>query len=995
MTLKDMKIGTQLRLGLGAILVFVALLGAMAAFQAHSLWQATVGIYHHPFTIRIAIGDLSADILAIHQGMEDLFLADNDREKEEITKLVGAHDSDAIRQLAVLRDRYLGPKSDVDGAHDALVQWKAARDETIRLLQAGKRSEAFARQKSTGAEGRQTEALLRAIRKVDDFAKARGERFYRDAEEQRGAMMVRLGLVFGAILLLSVLISYLLLDGIRGPLTELTSAAETYQKGDLASRSRYASANEFGALSASFNSLAGTIQTELQSKESAARIAEVMLKAEELRAVCRELLKALLQHTGSQVGAVYLLNEQKAGFEHFESIGLAAAGHASFSAAGRQGEFGAALATLRIQRITDIAPNTHFTFSTVIGDFTPREIVTIPILSGQDVVAVISLASVRSYSAPAMRLIHDIWSLISARLNGALSLRQLRASAEKLEQQNQELAAQQRELQLQAGELGEQNIELELQKRQLHDANRLKSTFLSNMSHELRTPLNSVIALAGVLSRRLANSIPAEEQDYLEVIERNGKNLLALINNILDLSRVEAGREEISLSRFTVGALAAEVVAMIEPQAREKNVALLNRVARDLHPIRSDLAKCRHILQNLVGNAVKFTKEGTVEISAAVSPEGIKIAVTDTGIGIAAGKLHYIFDEFRQADESTTRSYGGTGLGLSIAGKYATLLRGSIGVESTPGKGSTFTLTLPLTIDAPIGGEEALETTDYSEPAASSLPFYTPDGQSKRILLVEDSEPAVIQLTDILAGHGYRVQVARNGSEALEQIEKELPDAMILDLMMPEMDGFEVLRTIRGTERTAHIPVLILTAKYVTRDELSFLKGNHIHQLIQKGDINKTDLLAAIQKMVSPHRRRPTPARTQTSRRPVILVVEDNPDNMTTARAMLQDAFTVIEAADGQSGIERARTFAPDLILMDLSLPVMDGFKALEAIRNEDALKHVPVIAVTASAMKGNREEILVRGFDGYISKPIDRVVLERTIKENLYGLEWPHDTGD
>jgi CheY-like chemotaxis protein len=241
---------------------------------------------------------------------------------------------------------------------------------------------------------------------------------------------------------------------------------------------------------------------------------------------------------------------------------------------------------------------------------------------------------------------------------------------------------------------------------------------------------------------------------------------------------------------------------------------------------------CRHILQNLVGNAAKFTEQGGVEITAAADQGGIRIAVADTGIGIAAGQLEHIFDEFRQADESTTKRYGGTGLGLSIARKYAALLGGTILVESTPGKGSTFAFWLPQGVARPT-----------PPPAA-------PDGRNRRLLLVEDSEPAVIQLTDILAGQGYRVEVARDGGEALQRIEANLPDAMILDLMMPEVDGFEVLRAIRASPRTAHIPVLILTAKYVTREELSFLKENHIHQLIQKGDINRADLLAAIAGMV-------------------------------------------------------------------------------------------------------------------------------------------------
>jgi len=343
-----------------------------------------------------------------------------------------------------------------------------------------------------------------------------------------------------------------------------------------------------------------------------------------------------------------------------------------------EGELGAVLVTRQIQRITDIPADTRFTFAAVSGAFRPQEILTIPVLSDREVTAVISLASVRPYGAPSVRLVNGIWSMLTARVNGVLAFRKIKDLAEKLEHKNRELDAQKREVAAQADELTEQNTELEMQKRQLGEANRLKSAFLSNMSHELRTPLSSVIALTGVLNRRLANTIPTEEHGYLEVIERNGKNLLALINDILDLSRIEAGREDISVSRFSVRELAGEIVAMLEPQAREKNIALLNQVSGDLPCISSDLAKCRHILQNLVGNAVKFTEQGQVTIAARQMGNEIDVAVTDSGIGIAADQLPHVFDEFRQADDSTSRKYGGTGLGLAIAKKYAIMLRGRI-----------------------------------------------------------------------------------------------------------------------------------------------------------------------------------------------------------------------------------------------------------------------------------------------------------------------------
>jgi len=562
----------------------------------------------------------------------------------------------------------------------------------------------------------------------------------------------------------------------------------------------------------------------------------------------------------------------------------------------------------------------------------------------------------------------------------------VRAASQKLSAQNAELEAQKNELEAQNDEIVEQNMELELQKRQLGEASRLKSVFLSNMSHELRTPLNSVIALAGVLVRRLKDKAPEEEYGYLGVIERNGRHLLALINDILDLSRIEAGREEVAATAFSLRELAAEVTATLAPLAAEKGIALVNSVTEGLPPLKSDLDKCRHILQNLAGNAVKFTAAGRVELSADLEGGGVAVKVSDTGIGIARDKLDLIFEEFRQADESTTRAYGGTGLGLAIAKRYATLLRGSIAVESEPGKGSVFTLRLPLAIEA---GAPALSLPTLPARHKVAAPEA---GRGRRILVVEDSEPALVQLRDILRGQGYEVAEARNGREALERIAAAPPDAMILDLMMPEVDGFAVLRSIRENDATSRLPVLILTAKHVTREELSFLKSNNVRQLIQKGDVNRHDLLAAVEAMLRPAPQAATPAAARPTRkkgaRPIVLVVEDNPDNMLTVRALLKDTCVIVEAPDGEAALEAARRHKPDLVLMDLSLPRLDGISAFRALRREETLRHIPVVAMTARAMKGDQEEILSHGFDAYLSKPLDSELLGRTIDGMLYGAE-------
>ena len=596
---------------------------------------------------------------------------------------------------------------------------------------------------------------------------------------------------------------------------ELARVTKLFREGKMDVRSKYQSSNEFGQLSTSFNHMAKTIEAEMNLNNQAAKLAGVMLSEDDAHKFSHALLSSLLEQTHSQMGAVYFLSEDKTVFEHFECVGMDREGCKPFSAIHFEGEFGAALSTQKIQHITNIPEDTRFSFHTVSGKFIPREIITIPIVSGNETVAVISLVNIKNYSKNSVRLIHTIKGMINARMDGILTYRkmidfslQLSRQNTELEAQrqelhilnkelihrseivsaaNSELEAQKRELSAQASELTEQNVELEMQKKQLDESNRLKTSFLSNMSHELRTPLNSVIALSGVLNRRLSGKVPEEEYSYLDVIERNGKQLLLLINDILDLSRIEAGREDIVINRFNVRELISEVVELISPQANQKNISLLYLQGKDTSPIKSDYVKCRHILQNIVANAVKFTEAGSVEIIAEEVDESIRITVNDTGIGIDREQISQIFDEFRQADGSNSRRYGGTGLGLAIAKKYAEMLGGNIDVESIRGKGSKFTLNLPLQFISFPGNVEIY--ADHSKSA--QLTFVGEmNTKDKTILLVEDTEAIIIQMEDILVQQGYNILVARNGIEALEQIEHQIPDAVVLDLMMPEVDGF-------------------------------------------------------------------------------------------------------------------------------------------------------------------------------------------------------------
>jgi signal transduction histidine kinase/CheY-like chemotaxis protein/CHASE3 domain sensor protein len=988
MNLKNIRIGTQLKLGFAALLLFVIILGAVSYLQTRMMHQQTELIYNHPFQVQRAIGALRSDILAIHRDKKDLLLDADAKEIAEDLKRIEISRTSAFEQIDILYRLYLGPKSDVDSVKRGLITWDSMREETLRLLRAGKTREAAERTSLHGVAGRHVETLLTEIDKIDLFSRAKADSLYAISGNLAFSLLWQLIILVSVILLLSLLIYYVVLRNIRKPLDILTGAAQNFRRGNMEARSSYALQNEFGLLSAAFNDLAESVQLNTALSAKTSELAGLMLGEDDAKKFFQSTLKALAANTGSQLAAVYLLSEDKKSFEHFESFGMDEGAKLSFSAIDNEGEFGSALTVRRFQHIRNIPEDTRFIFNTINCKFIPREIITIPVNSGNDISAFISLATLKTYDKQTIRFIENILDTLSSRVAGILAYRKIRFFLEKLEIQNRELETRKTELYSQSAELSQQNVELEMQKRQLDEASRLKTTFLSNMSHELRTPLNSVIALSGVLGRRLANKVPPEEYSYLEVIERNGKHLLALINDILDLSRIEAGKEEVEITKFDANSLVAEIVSMIQPQAKERDVDLLHPGRKECVYITSDADKLGHILQNVIGNGVKFTEKGKVEVRVRPGVDKVVITVSDTGIGISSSHLPHIFDEFRQADSSASRKFGGTGLGLAIAKKYATMLGGDISVQSEVGRGSEFTITLPLRYSGEKSRRAETSTTaDF--PPGPAQPGYVTCQSLKTILLVEDSHPAVIQIRDILEETGYHILVAGNGEEALNVISQTIPDAMILDLMMPGVDGFETLRIMRETERTAHIPVLVLTAKHISKSELSFLKKNNIHELIHKGDINRADLLAAVARMVSPHITEVAKTgelQSSVRDRPLVLVVEDNPDNLITIKALLAEKFKVVEAADGIESIELAKEQKPDLILMDIALPKMDGIGAFRLIRKDPSLMHIPVIAVTASAMTSDRETILAHGFDAYIAKPIDEKSFIKTINETLYG---------
>ncbi|MCX6206969.1 MAG: response regulator [Bacteroidetes bacterium] len=985
---QTLSISAQIKIGFSSILILVLGLLFFLLSQNITLTEQTKTIYGHPLQVRASIAEIQQSTYREMAILRDATHLYQPEEYQSIVHSINAISDDAEKSFENIKSNYLGNPADVTSAQDTYEQWSNLSIQMFDLITNGKSKDAILKMSQKGEEGKSRELVFEKLAIIDDFAKRKADSIYEETLVLADKMIRDSILLAICMLTIAILITYYLIKQILTPIRIMANTTERFKNGDLSARNSYKQMNEFGHLADSINLFADKIQASSEMSTKVIQISEQLLSKYEAKEFFHDTLNTLLSFTNSQMTAVYLIDNEKQNFNHFDSIGVDDNARKSFSAINSEGEFGAAISTKEIQHLKNISENTRFQFYSFCGKIIPKEIITIPILANNEIIAIISLASINGYTQNDLQLIKSIYPILCTRIEGIIAYHAIQTFSESLELQNQELSVQKTELAAQSSDLRSQNTILEIQKNQLNEVSRLKTNFLSNMSHELRTPLNSIIALTGLLSRKLIQKVSEEEYSYLEVIERNGKSLLYLINDILDIARIESGKEEIDITKFNLNILISEIVTMIQPQILTKAISVHQKNKENVLFISSDSDKLKHVLQNLIGNAIKFTEKGTIEIISEKDGENIIIKVIDTGIGIHQDQLPHIFDEFRQADGSTSRKYGGTGLGLAIAKKYIQLLGGSISVTSILGTGSEFNISLPVNYQS---SKKELAIEGFNELKYPVLPpVPNPEHSIKTILLIDDSEAALLQMKYLLEESGFHILVAENGQAAFDILENNIPDVIVLDLMMPGIDGFHVLKNLRAQVKTENIPVLILTAKLISKEELLFFNRNNVHQLIQKGDVKRSELLAKINLLLYPaHTIIPKNTTDQSTAiiKPLVLVVEDNPDNLLTIKALLDGKYQLIEATDGIEALEIIKKQLPNLVLMDIALPRQDGIQTFLAIQQDELLKHIPVIAITASAMNSDRESILAHGFRGYISKPIDHIQFHQMIKEVLYGL--------
>lgn len=536
---------------------------------------------------------------------------------------------------------------------------------------------------------------------------------------------------------------------------------------------------------------------------------------------------------------------------------------------------------------------------------------------------------------------------------------ELQESRDDLQESLQQVMALNNELQTNREELSKRNKDLASVNVRLREMDRLKSEFLANMSHELRTPLTAIIGFSELLIDRVMGEMNEEQAGCVENVLTSGQHLLKLINDILDLSKIEAGKMELHLETFELATIVDFVRKTISPLAEKKRVTLEVNIAEGIPDMYADPGKIKQLLLNLVGNAIKFTPEGGRVTIGSESRNGhFIISVADTGIGIRQEDRDRIFQEFQQAEGSTSREYGGTGLGLTLTKKLTEMHGGKIELESEPGKGSKFTVYIPMRIEkrAPMPSQikekeerVSAKPVDILREMDSLLKLSSEQQKTQPLILVVEDDPKLSKLLSMyLSQAGYRVETAMDGDEAIRKALELRPFAITLDIMLPRKDGWEVLMDLKGMPETRDIPVIIVSM--VENQELGFSLGA-MDYLVKP--VSREDLLRSVGRYNYTSRMMKGMGR--------ILVVDDDPKICEfVATVMRKEGYHVDTAPGGEEGLRMAIEGLPDLIILDLMMPRVSGFDVIKGLKRYPDTKDIPIFVLTAKDLSREEKEGLV-----------------------------------
>jgi len=768
-------------------------------------------------------------------------------------------------------------------------------------------------------------------------------------------------------------------------------------------------------------------------KTNLARFSRMLQGERDLATVSNLIMSELAPLVNAQYGVFYVTKreEDETKLELVASYGAENQDELKQQFNLREGLIGQAAADRRPILLKDVPPD-FIRIGSGLGHAQPASVSILPALFEDEVKAVIELASFNEFNETHQNFLDQLMESVGIVLNtiaatmrteglleqSQLLTTELQARQTELTRKQQELHATNEELQEKAQLLENEkkqvegkNIEIEMARRaveekaeQLALTSKYKSEFLANMSHELRTPLNSLLILSKLLSDNAQGNLNDKQVEFARTINSAGSDLLNLINDILDLSKVESGTVTIEVGDMPMAHLKQHMERTFRQLASDKGLDFNVKFDPKLpETIRTDEKRLQQIVLNLLSNAFKFTSKGSVTLGVTCTDKGwspshpvlrdadraIEIAVTDTGIGIPDDKQKLIFEAFQQADGTTSRKYGGTGLGLSISREIARLIGGELQVRSTPGEGSVFTLYVPLQAE-PAGSAVEGSTARYDNSGAvvpSALPtgFEVNDdreqlGKDPFVLIVEDDPTFATILLDAAHEAGLKGVVSTAGAGTLGMVRKLQPSAITLDLGLADIDGFVLLDLLKHDAETREIPIHVISGKDKTKSVIAMGAVGITEKPVERDDL--VGLFATL--------RRETEGKPRRKRKPVeaskpnrsipelagakVLIVDDDIRNIFSLTSVLEShEVEVLHAERGKDGILiLEQTPGVDVALIDIMMPEMDGYETMQEIRKRSELGDLPLIAVTAKAMKGDRQKCLDAGASDYIAKPVD-----------------------
>jgi len=790
-------------------------------------------------------------------------------------------------------------------------------------------------------------------------------------------------------------------------IAHIEQVTQRVSEGDYTARSQDQTDDELGRISTALNAMARSleqtfndlsIQNWLQAGD--VQINDAIRGERVLKNLSAKLINTLTAYAGAHLGTIYILDPNW----NFRLTGSFAAQNAPQSIVPGQGLCGQVIETKKPLLVRDV-PADYLKVTSSLGETSPAALAILPLVYSYECIGVIELGFLKTPEDLTMRFLEENLETMASGINSALDyvklqnfLEETQAQAEELqtqhnelenlnaelEAQSQKLQASEEELRVQqeelqqtneeleerSGLLEEKNIEIQKKAEELELTTRYKSEFLANMSHELRTPLNSILLLSRLLAENEDKNLTGEQIEYATVIQSSGNGLLGLIDEILDLSKIEAGKMELDYVTVSIKEICDDMKALFAPVAREKGLGFSVSIASGVPPvIETDKMRLEQILKNLVSNALKFTAQGSVDIAVKLNDSNDKVlcfVVRDTGIGVAPEKQHHIFEAFQQADGSTKRKYGGTGLGLSISRELAKLLGGEISLTSIVGQGSEFTLFVPMSASytepetANFFGNYQGETVSNEVPVIPSrfvstvIPESIPDDRStvnqtsKTILIIEDDTFFAKSLLDYTRKQGYKGIVAVRGDEGLELARTFKPMGILLDIQLPVVSGWEVMDQLKNDPETRPIPVHIMSSHRMKNESL------------QKGAVDFIDKPVAIEKMGEIFRKIEYVISKKSKK---VLIVEDNSMHA-KALAYYLGTFDINSdlKSDINEGINALSGNEVDCVILDMGIPDKKAYDILEEAKKNPGFEHIPIIIFTGKSLSMT-EELRIRQY--------------------------------